>query len=107
MKILKLDYVREAMQGCVNDDYDMICRAGEIILGLTEGSCEIDVEEKFTKTAFKCTLYRKFMRAYTRYIIANPNYIQSLSIDCFFSSKINGEYSGIKEPYKIINFKKI
>lgn len=98
MRTLPFDYVNEAMQGCIKNDYDMICRAGEILLGLAEGSCDIEVDKDYMKIAFKCTLYRRFMRAYTRYIIANPSYVQSLSIDCFFSSKINGEYVGIIEP---------
>lgn len=97
MRTLKLDYVKEAMDGCVKNDYKMICRAGRILLGLTEGHYDIVVEDNM-KRAFKCSLYRKFMRAYTRYIIANPNSVQSLSIDCCFTSMINGEQTGIIEP---------
>lgn len=97
MRTLKLDYVREAMNGCVENDYKMICRAGRILSGLAEGGYEIDVEDNM-KRAFKCSLYRKFMRAYTRYIIANPNAVQAIAIDCSFTSMIYGEYTGIIEP---------
>lgn len=31
MKTLKEQYVREAMEGCVNNDYKLICRAGRIV----------------------------------------------------------------------------
>ena len=97
MRTLKLDYVREVITGCVENDYKMICRAGRILLGLAEGHYDIDVKENI-KRSFKCSLYRKFMRAYTRYIIANPNAVQSLAIDCSFTSMIDGEYTGIVEP---------
>jgi hypothetical protein len=97
MKTLKLDHVKEVMEGCVNNDYTMICIAGQILLGLAEGRYEIDAEDNL-KRALKSSLYRKFMRAYTRYIIANPNSVQSLSIDCCFTSMINGEQVGIIEP---------
>lgn len=97
MRTLKLDYVREAMKGCVNTDYKMICRAGRILSGLAEGYYDIDVEDNM-KRSFKCSLYRKFMRAYTRYIIANPNAVQDLAVDCSFTSMIDGEFTGIVEP---------
>lgn len=97
MRTLSLDYVKEALEGCVNNDYKMICRAGRILSGLAEGHYDIEVEANM-KRAFKCSLYRKFMRAYTRYIIANPNSIQALSVDCSFTSMIDGEYTGIIEP---------
>lgn len=97
MIILKLDYIKEAMNGCVKNDYKMIRRAGQILLGLAEGYYDINIEDDM-KRALKGILYKKFMRAYTRYVIANPNSIHSLSIDCCFASIIHGEYAGIVEP---------
>lgn len=97
MRTLKLDYVREAMNGCVENDYKLICRAGRILLGLAEGHYDIDVKDNM-KRSFKCSLYRKFMRAYTRYIIANPNMVQALAEDCSFTSIIDGKHTGIIEP---------
>ena len=96
MKTLRKEYVEEAMQGCLNDDYKLICRAGRIIQGLAEGGYEIDVEDRI-KRCYKASLYRKFMRAYTRYVLNNPNCVQDLARDICISSMENGEYTGIKD----------
>lgn len=96
MKIVSLDYVREVMEGCVNNDYKSICRASRLINDLAEGTKDIEVSENM-KRAFKCSLYRKFMRAYTRYILNNHNVIKDIAIDCSFTSMVNGEYTGIEE----------
>ena len=96
MKTLKEQYVRETMEGCVNDDYKFICRAGRIIQGLAEGGYDIDIEDNI-KRSFKASLYRKFMRAYTRYILNNPNAINTISQDICISSMANGAYTGVNE----------
>lgn len=96
MKTLKEQYVREAMEGCVNNDYKLICRARRIIQGLSEGIYDIDVEDNI-KRYFKAYLYRKFMRAYTHYILNNPNSIQTIAKDICISSMANGEYIGVDE----------
>ena len=96
MKTVRLEYLREIMEGCVNNDYKSICRAGRLLDDLASGLKDIEVEERMKKS-FKTSLYRKFMRAYTRYILANPNSIQDLAIDCSFTAIVAGEYTGIKE----------
>lgn len=96
MKTIKKEYVEEAMQGCVNNDYKLICRAARIVQGLNEGLYDIDVEDNI-KRCFKASLYRKFMRAYTRYILNNPNSIKELAKDICISTMSNGEYLGIDE----------
>lgn len=95
MKTFKLDYVKEAMEGCVNNDYKMICRAAKLLDAFSRG-CKIDCEDN-VENIFKTSLYRKFMRAYTRYILSNPNIIKDISIDCMFTSMHDGEYTGIDE----------
>ena len=94
MKTLKEEYVREAMDGCVNDHYILICRAGRIIQGLSEGIYDIDVEDNI-KRYFKASLYRKFMRAYTRYILANPDKVDLMAENLCINSMANGESTGI------------
>lgn len=96
MKTLRKEYVEEAMQGCVNNDYKLICRAARIVQGLNEELYDIDVEDNL-KRYFKASLYRKFMRAYTRYILNNPNSIQAIAKDICISAMANGEYIGINE----------
>lgn len=96
MKIIKTEYLQEIMEGCQNNDYQSICKAGRLISDLAAGHKDIGVEERM-KSAFKTSLYRKFMRAYTRYILANPNSINNLAVDCSFTSMANGEYTGIEE----------
>lgn len=96
MKTLRKKYVEEAMQGCINNDYKLICRAAKIVQDLNEGRCDIDVEDNI-KRCFKASLYRKFMRAYTRYILNNPNSIQTIAQDICISSMANGEHIGINE----------
>lgn len=96
MKIVNLDYVRDVMEGCVNNDYNSICKASRLINDLAEGTKDIEVDERM-KRAFKSSLFRKFMRAYTRYILNNPNVIRDIAIDCSFTSMSNGEYTGIDE----------
>jgi hypothetical protein len=98
MKTIKLEYLREIMEGCLNDDYKSICRAGRLLDDIASGLKDIEVEENM-KWAFKTSLYRKFMRAYTRYILANPNIINQIAIDCSFTSMVNGECTGIEEGY--------
>lgn len=96
MKTLREEYVEEAMQGCVNNDYKLICRAGRIIQGLSEGIYDINVEDTI-KRYLKASLYRKFMRAYTRYILANPNCIDLIARDLSIYSMANGESTGIRD----------
>lgn len=96
MKRVTLEYIREIFEGCKNNDYNSICKAGRLVNDIIEGLKDIDVEDRM-KRSFKTSLYRKFMRAYTRYIISNPNAIKQISIDCSFTSMIDGEYSGINE----------
>lgn len=96
MKTYNLEYVKEAMEGCVNNDYKLICRAGRLLEGFARGNsigCKANM-----KLYYITSLYRKFMRAYTRYIIANPNCIESISKDCIFDAMANGESIGINEP---------
>lgn len=96
MKTLKEEYVREAMDGCVNNDYKLICRAGRIVQGLSEGVYDIDAENRI-KRFVKASLYRKFMRAYARYIITNPNGTDLMASDLCINSIANGESTGIKD----------
>ena len=96
MKRIKEEALREIMEGCVNNDYKSICLAGRLLADLASSLKDIEVEERM-KIAFKTSLFRKFMRAYTRYILANPNMIKQIAIDCSFTSVANGEYMGIKE----------
>lgn len=96
MKTLKEQYVREAMEGCVNNDYKLICRAGRIVQGLNAGLYDIDVEDNI-KQFFKASLYRKFMRAYTRYILNNPNCVDLIASDLSIYSMANGESTGIRD----------
>lgn len=96
MKKIKEEALREIMEGCVNNDYKSICKAGRLLADLASGLKDIEAEERM-KSHFKMSLYRKFMRAYTRYILANPNVINQIAVDCSFTSIANGEYTGIKE----------
>jgi hypothetical protein len=98
MKTIKLEYLREIMEGCVNNDYNSICQAGRLLDDLASGLKDIEVEESM-KRSFKTSLYRKFMRAYTRYILANHNVINQIAVDCSFASMADGEYTGIEEGY--------
>lgn len=88
MKTVKLEYLREIMEGCINNNYKSICQAGRLLDDLASGLKDIEVEESM-KRSFKTSLYRKFMRAYTRYILANPNIINQMAIDCSFASMAN------------------
>lgn len=97
MKTYNLEYVKEAIEGCVNNDYKLICRAGRLLEGFAKGAATIDCEDDMINY-YIASLYRKFMRAYTRYIIANPNCIESISKDCVFNAIANGESIGINEP---------
>lgn len=96
MKAIKLESIRKIMEGCMNNDYKSICIAGRLLSDLASGLKDIEVEESMKKY-FKTSLYRKFMRSYTRYILANPNIINQIAIDCSFTSMDNGEYTGIEE----------
>ena len=96
MKTYNVQYVKEAMEGCVNNDYKLICRAGRLLESFAKGN-SIDCEDNM-KSYYISSLYRKFMRAYTRYIIANPNCIESISKDCVFNAMANGDSIGINEP---------
>ena len=95
MKNYDLNYVQKAMQGCVDNNYKMICRAARILEGLARGN-SINCEDKM-KTYYISSLYRKFLRSYTRYILNNPNAILDISRDCNFSAIAGGEYIGINE----------
>lgn len=96
MKKVKVEYLREIMEGCINNDYNSICKAGRLLSDLASGLKDIEAEENI-KSYLKTSLYRKFMRAYTRYILANPNVINHIAVDCSFTSMVDGEYTGIKE----------
>lgn len=97
MKTIKSEHLREIMEGCVNNDYNSICQAGRLLEDLASGLKDIEVEEESMKRYFKTSLYRKFMRAYTRYILANPNVINHIAVDCSFTSMADGEYTGVSE----------
>lgn len=97
MKTFKLDYVYDIMEGCVNNDYKSICKAGRLISDLASGIKDIEAKPEM-KACIKTSLYRKFMRAYTRYIMNNPNIIKDIAMDCSFTSMSNGEFIGIEEP---------
>ena len=97
MKTYTVQYVRETMDGCVNNDYKLICRAGRLLESFARNAATIDCEDDI-KFYYITSLYRKFMRAYTRYIIANPNCIESISEDCIFNAMANGDSIGINEP---------
>lgn len=96
MKKIKEEALREIMEGCVNNDYKSICKAGRLLADMASGLKDIEAEENI-KSYLKTSLYRKFMRAYTRYILANPNIINHIAVDCSFTSMANGEYTGIEE----------
>ena len=96
MKKIKEEALREIMEGCKNNDYKSICLAGRLLADMASGLKDIEVEESM-KRSFKTSLYRKFMRAYTRYILANPNIINHIAVDCSFTSMANDEYTGIEE----------
>lgn len=96
MKRIKEEALREIMEGCMSDDYKSICKAGRLLSDLAFGLKDIEAEER-VRGFLKTSLYRKFMRAYTRYILANPNSINQIAVDCSFTSMIDGEYTGIKE----------
>ena len=96
MKRIKEEALREIMEGCVNDDYKSICKAGRLLSDLASGLKDIEAEERI-RGFLKTSLYRKYMRAYTRYILANPQIINQIAMDCSFTAMNNGEYTGIKE----------
>ena len=96
MKRVKIEHLQEIMRGCIDNDYKSICQAGRLLSDLASGLKDIEAEDRM-KSHFKTSLYRKFMRAYTRYILANPQVINQIAIDCSFTSMANGEYTGIKE----------
>ena len=96
MKRIKEEALREIMEGCVNDDYKSICKAGRLLSDLASGLKDIEAEERM-RGFLKTSLYRKYMRAYTRYILTNPNVINQIAVDCSFTSMANREYTGIKE----------
>lgn len=98
MKKIKEEALREIMEGCVNNDYKSICKAGRLLADMASDLKDIEAEERM-KGFLKTSLYRKFMRAYTRYILANPNVISHIAVDCSFTSMANGEYTGIEEGY--------
>lgn len=97
MKTYRLTAIQETMQGCVENEYKSIVRASYFLIGFLRGN-DIDCDEKM-KPFIKESLYRKYMRAYSRYIKNNPNIIKEISEDCCFSSMMNGEYTGIDESY--------
>lgn len=96
MKKIKEEALREIMEGCVGNDYKSICKAGRLLSDLASGLIDIEAEDRM-RGFLKMSLYRKFMRAYTRYILANPNVINQIAVDCSFTSIANGEYTGIEE----------
>ena len=96
MKRIKEEALREIMEGCVNDNYKSICKAGRLLSDLAFGLKDIEAEERM-RGFLKTSLFRKFMRAYTRYILANPQVISQIAMDCSFTAMNNGEYTGIEE----------
>ena len=97
MKQYTKQVINKIMRGCQNDDYTSIVSASRIICKFIEGSADIDCDSEM-KDFMKISLWRNFMRAYSRYIKNNPNAILCISIDCIFSSMILGDYAGIEEP---------
>lgn len=96
MKTIKIEHLQEIMRGCIDNDYKSICQAGRLLSDLASGLKDIEAEDRM-KSHFKTSLYRKFMRAYTRYILANPQVINQIAVDCSFTSMACGEYTGIEE----------
>ena len=90
MKQYRLEAIEEIMNGCVNNDYKSICKAGRLI----ENGYTIDCDPNMIR-AYKSSLYRKFMRAYTRYIQLNPHCIKDIATDCCFNNFANVENVGI------------
>lgn len=96
MKQYTKEAIERIMMGCQNDDYNSIVSASRIICIFVEGNADIDCDPVM-KPIMKISLWRKFMRAYSRFIRNNPHAIMNISIDCFFSSIIKGERKGIEE----------
>ena len=96
MRTRTFEYLTCVMQGCKSDDYQSICKASMLLTALATGREDIEVEPEMRRIYID-SLYRKFMRAYTRYILANPNSLHQISEDCNFTSMSNGEYTGIEE----------
>ena len=96
MKTIKIEHLQEIMRGCIDNDYKSICQAGRLLSDLASGLKDIEAEDRI-KSFLKTSLYRKYMRAYTRYSLANPQIINQIAIDCSFTSMANGEYTGIEE----------
>lgn len=95
MKQYRLEAIVNIMNGCTNNDYKSICKAGRLI----ENGYTIDCDPNMIRK-YKSSLYRKFMRAYTRYVLSNPNCIKDIASDCCFNQFENGENVGIWEPLK-------
>lgn len=96
MKQYTKEAIERVMQGCQNDDSNSIVMASRIICKFIEGNADIDCDPVM-KPIMKISLWRKFMRAYSRFIRTNPHAITTMSIYCFFSSIVNGEHKGIEE----------
>ena len=96
MKTIKIEHLQEIMRGCIDNDYKSICQAGRLLSDLASGVKDIEAEDRI-KSFLKASLFRKFMRAYTRYILTNPNVINQIAVDCSFTAMNNGEYTGIEE----------
>ena len=96
MKRIKEEALREIMEGCVNDNYKSICKAGRLLSDIAFGLKDIEAEERM-RGFLKTSLFRKFMRAYTRYILANPQVINQIAVDCSFTHMADSKYTGIEE----------
>ena len=90
------EYLTSVMQGCKSDDYQSICKASSLLRALAMGREDIQVEPEMRRIYID-SLYRKFMRAYTRYILANPHMIKTVSEDLSFMSYGEGVSKGIEE----------
>lgn len=96
MRTRTFEYLIHIMQGCKADDYQSICKASMLLTALAAGREDIEVEPEMRRIYID-SLYRKFMRAYTRYILANPNSLHQISEDCNFTSYGDGVCTGIEE----------
>lgn len=96
MRYYTLQYVKETIEG-IDNNYKLICRASKLLGNFAKGAAMIDCKDDM-KSHYVSLLYRRFMHAYTNYIVANPNCIKSLLEDCEFNATCNGEFFDINNP---------
>lgn len=95
MGTFKVEHIKNVINGCINDDYKSIRRAAYLFMCFAHG-WKIDCYEKI-EHMYKMNLYSAFMRAYTRHVLANPDCIDDIAIDCLFAARKFGEFTGINE----------